>query len=133
MTHRSTFRGTAVLLTFLLPPLLFAACDGGGSSPTEPTNPPAVTAPPPATTTARTVEFQGRVVVASTSGRRLELASGTVVSLRADTAFDATGDLLSARAIPSALAAGRVVRVEGDGVRRDDGSIRARAIKVETD
>jgi hypothetical protein len=110
------------------------ACDSDGSSPTEPqASPSPAPLPAPTPTTGQSVEFQGRVTATSSGGHRLELAGGTDVTLRADTAFDATGDLFTTRQIASAVAAGARVRVEGDGVRRSDGGVRALAIKAEVD
>jgi hypothetical protein len=110
------------------------ACGSGSSSPTEPQATPGPTpSPAPTPTTGQAVEFQGRVTATSTAGRRLELADGTTLILRADTVFDPTGDLFDARQIASAAAAGARVRVEGDGVRRSDGGVRALAIKAEVD
>lgn len=132
--HHRHLRAPAALLAAALGTLLLLACGSGGSSPTEPlavAPPPPASAPPP--TTGQSVDFQGRVTASSASGRRLELADGTVVVLRADTAFDPTGDLFASGQVAAAVAAGSRVRVEGDGVRRNDGTVRALAIKAETD
>lgn len=133
LRHRH-LRAPAALLAAALGTLLLLACGSGGSSPTEPQ---AVAPPPPAPatppTTGQTVDFEGRVTASSASGRRLELAAGPVVVLRANTAFDPTGDLFGAGQIAAAVASGSIVRVEGAGVRRNDGSVRALAIKAETD
>lgn len=138
MSHRtyvpSIRLGPGRLIASLLALLALTGCGSGGGTPTEPGAPPtAETTPAPAPTTNQSVQFQGRVTASSASGRRLDLASGTVVLVRSDTVFDGAGDLFTAREIAVAMEAGRRVRVEGDGVSRSDGRIRAIGLKAETD
>ena len=89
-------------------------------------------------------EFEGIVSAFSTEGdpgvRTAEfevsdsLGTDRVVVSEAETAFDPEGDVLSFDALITALEAGVMsVRIEGDGVRQNDGSIFASELKAETD
>jgi len=89
------------------------------------------------------VEFEGELASMSLAGdaptrvARAELngLSGqrAVDIVEGETAFDQDGDVLSFSALLDGVAAGRKIRMEGNGATQADGSLRAGSVKVEVE
>ena len=69
--------------------------------------------------------------VARVDGGTLVLTSGQVITVNAQTRWDARGDLLSLNEVANAVQAGQNPRAEARGPRQADGTILAQTLKVE--
>ena len=76
-------------------------------------------------------EFAGAVT--SADGGTIVLAGGLRVTVDGQTQWSARGDLFSLAEVAGSVAAGDPTRVEGRGVRQNDGSLLAQTIKAEVD
>lgn len=83
-----------------------------------------------------TVEYQGFLQSAEVGVGQFTLANGVVVRLTGATVVSPLGDLLTLQAVADALAAGKIVRAEGDAVVESSGppaTLVAATVKWEVD